>query len=321
MKRGIHIVLMLVCLVPLLSSAREESMEERRQRIMRRYLRNRSSIAQSDLEVPVPRTDDELLAETEQRKKSQIDLQRQEGGSSMPPPPPPRRPPPMTQNRNWLLDIDPLVTDPFAPANDTQETPDKKADWTTWGKEDDSPYGGVKYESWFNRKKKEEPVVNGNRSGSSQEGIYPARGGYNPFSFGGNSFGSQQKETVPPGGNPGLFGRKQESSFGSRGLSQEQRNDLNQQQGILQSPFMRRSGGLPGSESKGQQGYVPYKSLYETRSEQQKKKQQQQWGGQTQQENEYQKVNPYQEWKKRTSVYDPAGNNAFINEHMPKSKR
>lgn len=298
-------------------------MVERRQRIMRRYLRERSNIAQSELEVPVPRTDEERLADKEQYKTSQIDLQRQEGGPSMPPPPPPRRAPPLTQNRNWLLAADPLVTDPFAPAADTPEALNKKADWMEWGKEKESPYGGAKYESWFSRKKKEEPTVDGNRYGASQEAIDPSRGGYNPFSYGENSFGRQQPGTVPAGGGSSPFGRKQESSLSSWGLSQEQGNDSSQKQGIFQSPFMYRStpfsSGFSGSDSKRQQGYVPYKSLYETRLQQQKQ-QQQQWDSKSQQGQGFQKINPYQEWKKRTPVYDPTGNKAFINEHMPKTK-
>lgn len=289
-------------------------MEERRQRIMRRYLRERSNIVQSDLEVPVPRSEDEILADSEKYKESQVNLQRQEGGSPMPPPPPPRRPPPPVENRNWLLAVDPLVADPFAPA-DAEEDSKKKTDWTAWGNEKEpSPYGTAKYESWFSRKSKEASVEGVDRYGSRQQGS-PAS--YNPFSSGGYSFGRQQKETVP-GGYSSLFGPKQEGSSGFGGLDLSRERESNPNQNPLQSPFLRvptPSASGSGSESKGQ-GYIPYKT-YETRRQQQQ--QQQQWGGQKQQE--FKRVDPYQKWKKSTPVYDPTGNDAFINEHMPKSKR
>ena len=295
-------------------------MAERRQRIMRRYLRERSNIVQSDLEVPVARPEDEALTESKQYKETQINLQHQAAGTPMPSPPPPRRPPAQTENSNWLLAADPLLSNPFSPA-DTKESPKKMTDWST-REQEQSPYGGVQYESWFSRKNEEVPVENGTRYGSRQEGISTSRG-YNPFSFGGNSFGTQQQETALRSEYSSLFGRKQEGSsgsgFGSLDLSRERTYDPNQNKGYLQNPLLpspsaNRSN---GTETK-RQDYVPYKSPYETRRQQQ---QQRQWGGQNQQEQEYKRVNPYQEWKKRTPVYDPTDNDAFINEHMPKSKR
>ncbi len=291
-------------------------MAERRQRIMRRYLRERSNIVQSDLEVPVARPEDEVLAESEQYKETQINLQHQAAGTPMPPPPPPRQPPAQTKNSNWLLAADPLLSDPFSPA-DTKEAPKKTTDWSI-REQEQSPYGGVQYESWFSRRNKEAPVENRSRYGSRQEGLSTSRG-YNPFSFGGNSFGTQQQETAP-------WSRKQEGSsgsgFGTLDLSRERTYNPNQNQDYLQSPLFplpSPSANRSNGTKTKRQGYVPYKSPYETRRQQQQ--QQQRWGGQNQQEQEYKRVNPYQEWKKRTPVYDPTDNDAFINEHMPKSKR
>lgn len=295
-------------------------MAERKQRIMRRYLRERSNIVQSDLEVPVARPEDEVLAESEQYKETQVNLQHQAAGTPIPPPPPPRQPPTQTKNRNWLLAADPLLSDPFSPA-DTEESPKKKTDWSI-REQEQSPYGGAQYESWFSRKNKEVPVENGSRYGSRQEGLSTSRG-YNPFSFGGNSFGTQQQETVPRSGYPSLFGRKQEgtsgSGFGTLDLSRERTYNPNQNQGYLKNPLLPSPSANKsmGTETE-RKGYVPYKSPYETRRQQQ---QQQQWNGQNQQEQEYKRVNPYQEWKKRTPVYNPTDNDAFINEYMPKSKR
>jgi hypothetical protein len=293
-------------------------MAERKQRIMRRYLRERLDVVQSEFEVPVAGSEDEKLVESELYKGTEISLQRQESGTPMPPPRPLRRPPPQVENSNWLLAADPLVADPFAPA-DTEETSKKKTDGSVWGREQEqSPY-----ESWFGRRSKEEPAANRSRYGSRQEGFSASRG-YKPFSFGGGSFGQRQQEPVQGQGYSSPFGRTQEggggSGLGSLDLSRERTDDPNLNSGYLKRPS--RNGVAPftngslGSESKGQ-GYVPYKSLYETRRQQKPQR-----GGQSQQGQEYKRVNPYQEWKKQNPTqYDPRGDDAFINEFMPKSKR
>jgi len=53
MKRTVQTVLILTLLAPLCCVAREETMEERKQRIMRKYLRERSSIFQSPKIIPI----------------------------------------------------------------------------------------------------------------------------------------------------------------------------------------------------------------------------------------------------------------------------
>lgn len=300
-------------------------MAERRQRIMRKYLRNHSNIAQSDLEVPGVQLEDEGLVESEHYKNTPISLQRKASGTSIPPPPP-RRPPPQTGNSNWLLAADPLLTDPFALPGDREEPAKKKTDGSTWGREQESSsYGGVQYESWFGSRNKGAGLGNGSRNGSRQEGLSTSRG-YNPFSFGGKSFGSQQQESAPYSSRySSLFGRKPEASsfgsgYGTLDFSRERTEDPTLNQGGLQIPFSREStlsvNGALGVDRKGQT-YVPYKSFYETRRQQQQN-QQPPWGGQTQQKPEYKRVDPYKAWKKRTPVYDPMGNDAFVNEHLPK---
>lgn len=117
-----------------------------------------------------------------------------------------------------------------------------------------------------------------------------------------------------------MFGRKQDesagSSLGTLDLSRDRIYNPTLNQGKLQDPFKRKS--TPSADRSFGSGYTPYKSPYETRREQQ----QQQWGGKPQQGPEYKKVDTYQEWKKQNPVrYDPTGDDAFINEVMPKSKR
>ncbi len=320
MKRSVQILLMMVFLVPLPSQAKEETMVERRQRIMRKYLRERSNISQSEIEVPFARPEDDDLAKSEQFKESQVSLQRNEGGSPMPPPPPPRRPRPTAGNRNWLLAVDPMQDDA-----DSEKTPKKQKDWSIWGMDrEQSPYGGTQRNGFYDRRTQEDSSANSSRDGSRQKGLFNSRG-YTPFSSGRDSSGFQRRESIPGGGYSGIFGRKRDepsgSGLGTLDLSRDRIYNPALNQGRLKSPFQRESTPSAdrsfGSGFKGQ-GYTPYKSPYET----QRKQQQQPWGGQTQQGPEYKKVDTYQEWKKRNPVrYDPTGDDAFINEVMPKSRR
>ena len=240
----------------------------------------------------------------------------------MPPPlpPPPRHPRPTAGNRNWVLAGDPMQDDA-----DSEKTPKKQKDWSIWGMDrEQSPYGGTQPDSFYSSRNQEAPFASSSRYGSRQEGASNSRG-YSPFSFGKDSSGLQRKESISGGGYSGLFGRKQDepsgSGLGTLDLSRDRIYNPTLNQGHLKSPFQRESTPSAdrsfGSGSKGQ-GYTPYKSPYET----QRRQQQQPWGGQTQQGSEYKKVDPYQEWKKRNPVrYDPTGDDAFINEVMPKSRR
>ena len=294
-------------------------MAERRQRIMRKYLRERSNISQSEIEVPFARPEDFGLAESEQFKESQVSLQRNEGGTPMPLPPP-RRPRPTAGNRNWLLAVDPVPDDA-----DSEKTPKKQKDWSSWGMDrEQSPYGGTQHNGFYDRRNQEAPFAKSSGYGSRPEGLFNSRG-YTPFSSGRDSSGFQRQESIPGGGFSSLFDRKQDessgSSLGALDLSRDRIYSPALNQGSLQSPFQRKS--TPSADrsfdsgSRGQ-GYTPYKSPYET----QREKQQQPWGGQTRQGAEYKKVDAYQEWKKKNPVrYDPTGDDAFINEVMPKSRR
>lgn len=292
-------------------------MEERKQRIMRKYLRERTHLAQSDVMVPVDAPEDEAVVDSERFKQPQVDLQRQEPGAPMPPPTP-RRPRPPAEDRNWLLAVDPLLEDPYADPfspTDPAETPKKQEDWTTWGAERDSPsFGGVQRDSWYDRRSQ--------GTAAEQTQRYDPRA----FSSEGNQPGFQQQEPVT-GGFPGVFGRQQTGSSaytsGALDLSRDKIFNSTLNQGRLKSPFPRdsaqsedRSFGS-GSRMKSQ-GYIPYKSPYQTQREQQ----QQQWGGRNQPGQEYKKQDSFQKWKdKNPTPFDPTRDDAYIDEPMPKSGR
>lgn len=311
MKRGVQIVLMVVCLVPLLSPAGDETMAERKQRIMRKYLRERSNISLSELEVPFVDPDADELADSEQFKETQVELQRHEGGSPLPPPPP--RPLRQTVNSNWLLDVDPLD------AADSEEAEKSQQDRSGWGAQRRSGYDRLDQAD-------QSPYSLG--YGSRQEEAGGLRE-YKSFSFGNDTSGFQRQGTVVGEGAPRIFGqRPQEGSDGSGlgGLNTPRDRTYNStlNQGRLQSPFQRQptpfatDRSVFGSGNTGA-GYTPYKSPYETRRQQQ---QQQTWGQQNQPRQEYKPQNPYQNWKDRSADrYDPTADDAFINELMPKTRR
>ena len=101
MKRNVQILLLIACMVPLLVQAEEETMEERKRRITRKYLRERMDITYSDEVVPGADVESDDVLASEKFKETEVDLQRQEPGAVLPPPM--RQPAPRTENRNWLL--------------------------------------------------------------------------------------------------------------------------------------------------------------------------------------------------------------------------
>lgn len=285
-------------------------MEERKRRIMRKYMREHSNISLSELEVPFVDPAENELADSEQFQESQIDLQRHEGGVPLPPPPP-RQPRPAV-NRNWLLAVDPLD------AADSGEPEKKKQDWSSWGTQRDSGYSRLEqvdkspYSFGYGSRQEEDPGLRG----------------FKPFSFGSDSSGLQSQGSILGEESPGIFGQRQqdgsnESGFGSLNTPRDRGYNPMLNKGSLQNPFQRQATpsatdrSLFGSGNTGA-GYVPYKSPYETRRQQQ----QQTWGKQNQPSQEYKPQNPYQNWKDRNADrYDPTADDAFINERMPKSRR
>lgn len=298
-------------------------MVERRQRIMRKYLRAQANVSESGLEVEVARPEDEKLVHSEQIKKAQVGLQRQESSAPMPlPPPPVRRRLPSAQERNWLLAADPTLGDPLA-SSDDEETPKKPTDWSLWGQDrEGSAYGETSYKGWYGRK--EDPSVGTSGYGSRRPNNFFNSSKSNPFSFGRESSMLQQKDAVPAEGGAGIFGRKQEqpsrSGLGPLNLTRDPIQDPNLNQGGLKNPFQREST-TPTERSIGfgskTKRYTPsYKSPYETQ-----RQQQQQQGGQGQKQPEYKRVDPSQKWKKRSSnQYDPTAGDAYVGELMPKKR-
>ena len=148
MKRYVQMLVLMALLAPLTGLAREETQEERRQRIMRKYLRERTTTVQSDLVVPLDEEpeDDELL-DSQRFIEPEVNIQRQEGGVR-PPPQMPRRPIQKTENRNWLLDEDP-VDDPYEDPYATEEEKGlEKKPFSQWEYQDASKSSQDPRKSW-----------------------------------------------------------------------------------------------------------------------------------------------------------------------------
>lgn len=316
MKRGVQILLLVTCMLPVLAGAREETMEERKRRITRKYLRERVDITYSDRAVPEAQLEDETVLDSEKFKEAQVELQRQEPGAAMPPPM--RRPTPQPmENSNWLLTEESEQDDPYAdPFADPFALKDSKDDsrspdlWSNWNaKSDTSPYSGTQRESRFNWR------GDGNPSSSQPSGGYGAtRQGI---------FGS--RDTFSGSTRPGYPQQNDQSSgsIDALDLSREKSFNPALDQTRLQSPFpIRTDSSRNGSfetEVQPRQGtYTPHKSPYEQQREQRKK----QWGNYTEPQQEYRRPDRYQQWKKKSQpTFDPMSDDAYIEEMMPRSRR
>ena len=113
MREAVQILLLCV-LIPMAGVAREESREERKQRIMRKYMREANVLSQCDWVVP-DLSENEAVADSEQFKDVELEFERHE--APMLPPPRIRRPRAQDDDGNWLSEagaVDEFLEDPYA---------------------------------------------------------------------------------------------------------------------------------------------------------------------------------------------------------------
>ncbi len=288
MKRSVQILL-LCALLPQFAFAREETLEERKRRIMRKYMRTSATVAESNLLIPVEELpEDEQLFDSEKFKEPQVEFKRHEmDRTTMPRPVPARRALPETEGRNWLLseeemDEEDLYADPFSRAEEP-ETP-KSRDY----RRDDQLDSSRRYTPSYGWRKQE-----------------PAE---------------PQTETYP---RSSLFGTQPtESSASSFNLNY--RSGTSAADDPLASPF---SGATRPSDryrvredqETKQQGFIPYRSPYQS---QQPSRTPPYSGFQQQQEQEeFQRVDPYQKWKDQRKTWDPTKDDAYLDELMQRNRR
>jgi hypothetical protein len=284
-------------------------MEERKRRVTRKYLRERTNIVQGDAEVPFEDTADESVIDSERFVQPEVDFQRQEP----PPPPAPPRPLPVEGNEDWLLTVDPMTDDPYADPFSKAAPEDssrKKEDWLTWGMEPNpSSFGGVQRDSWYDRRSQE--AEHPQSYDLRRESLLKSR---DPRSFSseGKQPGFQQQESIM-GGYPELFGRQQKGQSGHTGTGLDLLYDKGFNPTLDQSRSAQPGDRPFGSRSQMKpHGYTPYKSPYQTQREQQQR------GSYRPPEQEYKRQDSFQKWKdKNQSRFDPSRDDAYIDELMP----
>jgi len=317
MNRNIHALLTIALIATTLHMAQAESMEERKQRIMRKYMRERQDIAQSDLGVPEADLEDARVLQSEQYKEQSVNFQREQGVTA---PPPAYRPVPVQQQRNWWLESaemeGDLFSDPFASKADAEET--SKSSWSPWGKRDDSStYGGAddRQSGWRRDDTYSSSASTYGSQGESSIGIY-----------GSDATGDGYTSRWAPASRdrdrlPGIYGRQQtenrrtDSGLGDSSIS---RYDSSTSSGLTTSPFSTPSAVQNWSSQSQIPVYTPYRSPYDTESDDQFRRS----GSSLQpQQPQYTRPDNSQRWKDSNKAWDPTSDNPYLDELMPSQRR
>ena len=103
MKASVQILLTVAVLIPLCSRVFGETMEERKQRIMRKYLSEAQTLEQSDLAPRINELEAALLDDSRKLQQVQSGINSR-NTLTAPPSAPMAQPIPAKENRNWLLD-------------------------------------------------------------------------------------------------------------------------------------------------------------------------------------------------------------------------
>jgi hypothetical protein len=334
MKREVQILMISALLLPVLSGAAEETMEERKRRITRKYLRERTEMTYSDDMVPSEReAENEALAESEQFREPLVDLEAEEPGRSIPRPPP--RPAPRVENPNWLLSEteetdDPFAdpyADPFATGNDEQEA--KRSDPPTWGERRET---GFYYDTLRERTSRQSSFGSFYEQPTGADDAAQAYGSY---------YSRTPSGEEAPGARPqgqGAYGSPdRQESAGREYVNPWSVPDTYSRSTVLPPPQPAPGAAVPPQNSRstpytspfsrtqeGQKtwsGYTPYQSPYRSPYEQQQQRQQQ-WGQESPSAGEYRRQDPFQQWKRRgTDPVNPMSDDAYVDEMMPQTRR
>lgn len=354
MKRKVQFLLIVAGLASLLAVAEEETMEARKQRIKRKYLRERADITYSDEVVPGADAGDEEVTASEQYMEPQGSLEAHDQLMPAPMPAPIHQAPPLAENRNWLLIDDAETTDPYAAGpygRKEEEDPAKQSGRPLWGTEyEPTPYRSALDESRFNWR---EDATS--RQSSEQYNAERESGVFNPRN---PAYGEEMRSPYPQqdGTVSGMEGSRTRTGTSFYNPDPEQprfwQPAESRQDPTITGPSRMpyTSGDTPyGNPSRTQQdqqhwnSYTPYKSPYETQQEQsrqqrwngytspyetrQEQSQQRGWNGytspyQTEQEQSqqgYQRPNTLQQWKQRNpSPVNPRSDDAYLQELSPR---
>jgi hypothetical protein len=312
MNKTVQILLLFAVLVPLTGTAREETLEERKRRITRKYMHENAALTESELVVPEnQRREENQILDSERFKEAEVDFARQEGGATMPMPRRPR-PMPRTQNSNWLLAEDPMAeVDPYGSTTDL-EKPERPEDyWKSWGSDREEEPAATDWRS-SNRYGQQDP----SRSDSRQQGFTDPR---DPRA---NQADVNQQGSTLTGG---LFNRQpqqQDPRSGVLGLTRQPTYGTSPESGLLKRPFQRKESGTTDRSFGGdpnRQGYTPRQSPYQTQRETPTTRQ---MGVLNEpKKKEYQRTDPYKKWKDDNKSWDPTKDDAYLDDVMRQNRR
>jgi hypothetical protein len=318
MNRCVQILLVIALVTPWSGSAREETMEERKRRIMRKYLREQGSLSDVNLPVAGENLEDEQVADSERFKQPQVDFERHESGTPMPRPSSlPRRPVPVAEDRNWLLAEDPMAEDPFAdpfdiskqdPAGDGGSLWEQRKDEARERFRKDEAYGGSRNDE---RRGSDRYVDERNRGRSGLQGFadprsQPPGSGYRndrKSSYSGSHSEGMRREDTPASRfeeeRPPAFSTSRDTGMFSR---------------FSTSPGSRSSGRSPEQSRGRDQGLIPYQSREKSSP----------FGGPSgahqPKQDEFKRVNPYTKWKEENNSWDPMKDNRSLDEMIPRDR-
>ncbi|MCF7847208.1 MAG: hypothetical protein K9M45_00035 [Kiritimatiellales bacterium] len=292
------------------ASAREETPEERKKRIARRYLREHGAIAGSVAEVPMESAeiDEALNAKSAMKLKEITKVQ----SATLPPPQLVRRPPAKKEDMSWLLEPEPEVEEGARAdqnpydwfANELQQQQGKQ--YEDFGQ----PKTGYDFSRSASERETERlEVIKDPRAldyGTQQQG---QKKGYtrpeSAFSF------SSGRTSRKDDGRPVYYNGKELQEQPAYGSSYRSGSSYKSSAaGIAATdPLPLGSGNAVRREPKYRiyqkdtvrQPYQPLPSPGEDRRKQE----------------EYKRVSPYEQWKK-SSAEDPMKDNSFIDGVMPK---
>ncbi len=307
MKRMIHILLLGVLLAPLSGLAREETLEERKQRIVRKYLREKGAIEQSDLVVPDASAEEAEVKDSERFRIPETEFKPQEGAAAPLPPP---RPQIRMETRNWLLDDQAAETeDPYAnpfAAPDAKEGAGRDDYWTQWGGRD-----GVQPDAAYGTRGDNRYATPGRQTRDTSNTRY---GTPRQADSGGGGYGQYGQRTPPQsgrsGGNVDIFGTPAPAATDEGLAFPGTRTTFGDtpRSGFFQTPFPtpNRRATTDPQETPKPRTTTPFYSPYDT--------QRRQGNGTGAARNEFIKPDPYQQWKQRTQTWDPTSDDAYVNE-------
>jgi len=316
MNRNTYALLTAVLLSLMLNLAQAETMEERKQRIMRKYMRERQDIAQSDFGVPEAEVEDARVLESEQFKEPSVEFQRQPSAAT---PPPAFRPVPVQQERNWWLETSEadgdLYSDPFA--SKSADADKSENSWSPWGKrEDSSVYGGADNRQPGWRRDDTSPG-----SPSAYDIRRESGNGFSGSDMTDDGYTSRWAPGPQVNDRMSGYGRQQLDHRGRResgwGRNSADRYGSSTTPGVLPSPYSSPYG-MQGSSARDQAaGYTPYRNPYQSQGEDQRRRS----GGSLQpQQPQYTRPDHSQTWKESYKSWDPTSDNPYLDELMPNQR-